>query len=97
VNNFTKKKKNFKKNFSNAIFFLFILYYYLSFLNWKKKTLQRRFAFSNNSPQIEHIAKKIQNTKEKKKHARGPQINQRRSPNIFDIKKVLVWPNIKLQ
>jgi len=35
MNNFAKKM-NLKKNFSNAIFFLFILYYYLPFLNEKK-------------------------------------------------------------
>jgi hypothetical protein len=83
VNNFAKKM-NLKKKFSNAIFFLFILYYYLPFLD-KKKTLQNIFAFSSNSSQIEHIEKKNTKHKGKKKHARSPQINQRRSPNIFKI------------
>jgi len=39
-------------------FFLFILYYYLPFLDGNKKTLHYIFAFNNNSPHIEHIAKK---------------------------------------
>jgi len=83
VNNFAKKM-NLKKNFSNAIFFLFIFYYYLPFLN-KKKTLQNRFAFSSNNSQIEHIAKKkIQNTKEKKKTTcEGPTNKSTKIPKYF--------------
>jgi hypothetical protein len=54
----------------------------------KKKILHDKFAFNNNRPQIEHITKKkIQNVKKKNinQNARGPQINQQRSPNIFEI------------
>jgi hypothetical protein len=53
----------------------------------KKKTLHDRFAFNNNRPQIEHITiKKMQNAKKKiSQSARGPQINQQRFPNIFEI------------
>jgi hypothetical protein len=69
-------------------FFLFILYYYLPFLNGSKKRKHcTRFAFNNNRPQIEHITKTNTKCKEKKisQSARGPQINQQRSPNIFGI------------
>jgi hypothetical protein len=81
-----------------SFFFLFILYYYLAFLDGsKKKTLHVIFAFNSNSPQIEHIYKKY---KHKKKSVRGPQINQRR-PQIFlefsVIKKGFIWSNIKLE
>ena len=50
-----------------------------------KNALHDIFAFKSNSPQIKHIDKK--NTKRKKKiqSARGPQIKQWRSPNIFGI------------
>jgi recombinational DNA repair protein RecT len=66
---------------------LFILYYYLPFLDGSKKKHCTRFVFNNNRPQIEHITKKkIQNAKKKlSQSARGPQINQQRSPNIFGI------------
>jgi hypothetical protein len=67
---------------------LFILYYYLPFLNGSKKRKHcTRFAFNNNRPQIEHITKTNTKCKEKKisQSARGPQINQQRSPNIFGI------------
>jgi len=46
--------------------------------------LHNKFAFNGNGPQIEQIAEK--NTKHKeKKITKGPQINPRRSPNIFEI------------
>ena len=47
-----------------------------------------RFAFNNNRPHIEHITlKKKYKTQRKKinQSARGPQINQQRSPNISGI------------
>jgi len=78
---------NLKKKFS-VIFFLFILYYYLPFLDGnKKKTLHDRFAFNNNRPQIEDITKKkIQNAKKKNKSkCEGPTNNQQRFQNIFGI------------
>jgi hypothetical protein len=64
-------------------FFVYPLLLFALF-RWKlKKTLHDRFAFNNNRPQIEHITK----CKEKNinQSARGPQINQQRSPNIFGI------------
>jgi len=52
----------------------------------KKKTLHDIFAFNSNSPQIEHIYKKYKHKEKKiKQSAKGPQINQRRPPNIFGI------------
>jgi hypothetical protein len=51
-----------------------------------KKTLHDIFVFNSNSPQIKHIAKTNTSTK-RKNSMRGPQINQRRPPNIFEI----VW------
>jgi hypothetical protein len=73
------QKMNLKKKFSMS-FLLFILHYYLPFLDGsKKKTLHDIFAFNSNNPQIEHIYKKIQTQSKKiKQSARGPQINQRR-------------------
>jgi cellobiose-specific phosphotransferase system component IIB len=41
--------------------------------------------FNNTGPQIEHMTKKIQNTKKKKNKTKCPQINQQRSLNIFGI------------
>jgi hypothetical protein len=66
-----------------------------------KKTLHVIFAFNSNSPQIEHIYKKIQTQRKKlKQSVRGPQINQR-MPQIFleffVIEKGFVWSNIKLK
>jgi superfamily I DNA and RNA helicase len=52
----------------------FTLFFYFLFLdkNKKKKALHKIFAFNNNGPQIEHIAKQTQNLREKnKKNARG--------------------------
>jgi hypothetical protein len=86
VNNFTKNE--FEEEIFYAIFFLFILYYYLPFLDGNKKTLHYIFAFNNNSPHIKHIAKKKKSTNTKKKikqSVRGPQINQQRPQNIFRI------------
>jgi hypothetical protein len=85
VNNFAKNE--FEEEIFYAICFLFILYYYFPFLDGNKKTLHYIFAFNNNSPHIEHIAKKKStNTKKKiKQSVRGPQINQRRPQNIFRI------------
>ena len=54
-----------KNEFEDVIFFLFILYYYLPFLDGSKKTLHDIFAFNSNSLQIEHIYKKYKH-KEKK-------------------------------
>ena len=54
VNIFSKNE--FEKEIFYVIFFLFILYYYLPFLDGNKnKTLHDRFAFNNNRSQIEHI------------------------------------------
>jgi hypothetical protein len=80
-------KNEFKEEIFYAIFFLFILHYYLPFFRWKKKkTLHDIFAFNSNSPQIEHIYKKYKHKEKKiKQSAKGPQINQRRPPNIFGI------------
>jgi hypothetical protein len=64
VNNFAKNK--FEEEIFYAIFSLFILYYYLPFLDRNKKALHDRFAFNSNSPQIEHIAKKEYKTQRKK-------------------------------
>jgi len=60
-------KNEFEEEIFYVIFFLFILYYYLPFLDGskKKKTLHVIFAFNSNSPQIEHIYKKYKH-KEKK-------------------------------
>jgi len=70
------QKIEFEEEFFYVIFFLFILYYYLSFLNGNKKALHNKFAFNNNSPWIEHIVEKIQNTKKKiKQSVGGSQIN----------------------
>jgi hypothetical protein len=76
---------NLKKKFS-VIFFLFILYYYLPFLDGnKKKTLHDIFAFNNNRPQIEHITqKKIQNAKKKNKSkCEGPTNKSTKIPKYF--------------
>jgi len=53
-------------------FFLFILYYYLPFLDGKKKALHNIFAFNSNSPQIEHIAKKNYKTQKEKSKCEEP-------------------------
>ena len=53
VNIFTKNE--FEEEIFYVIFFLFILYYYLPFLDGNKKTLYDKFAFNNNRPQIEYI------------------------------------------
>jgi hypothetical protein len=63
---------------------LFTLYYYLPFLD-EKKALYDRFAFNSNSPWIEHIKKYKTQKKIIDQSASGPQINQRRSQNIFGI------------
>ena len=55
-------KNEFEEEIFYVIFFLFILYYYLPFLDGSKKTLHDIFAFNSNSPQIEHIYKNT-NTK----------------------------------
>jgi len=66
VSEYFRKKWIWRRNFL-CHFFLFILYYYLPFLDGslKKKTLHDIFAFNSNSPQIEHIYKKYKH-KEKK-------------------------------
>jgi hypothetical protein len=48
-------KNEFEEEIFYVIFFLFIHYYYLPFLDGSKKTLHDIFAFNNNRPQIEHI------------------------------------------
>jgi hypothetical protein len=53
VNIFTKNE--FEEEIFYVIFFLFILYYYLPFLDRNKKTLHDKFAFNNNRPRIEYI------------------------------------------
>jgi hypothetical protein len=58
-------KNEFEEEIFYVIFFLFILYYYLPFLDGSKKTLHDIFAFNSNSLQIEHIYKKYKH-KEKK-------------------------------
>jgi hypothetical protein len=58
-------KNEFEEEIFYVIFFLFILYYYLPFLDGSKKTLHDIFAFNHNSPQNEHIYKKIQTQRKK--------------------------------
>jgi len=48
-------KNEFEEETFYVIFFLFILYYYLPFLDGKKEHCTIDFAFNNNRPQIEHI------------------------------------------
>jgi len=48
-------KNEFEEEIFYVIFFLFILYYYLPFLDGNKKTLHDKFAFNNNRPRIEYI------------------------------------------
>jgi hypothetical protein len=47
-------KNEFEEEIFNVIFFLFILYYYLSFLD-EKKTLHDIFVFNNSRPQKKKI------------------------------------------
>jgi hypothetical protein len=63
--NIFAKKWIWRRNFL-SYFFLFILYYYLPFLDGNKKTLHDIFAFNNNRPPIEHITF-LKNTKRKEK------------------------------
>jgi len=60
-----------KKQYVDAFFYPFFYFLFLD-KNKKKKALHNIFAFNNNGPQIEHIAKQTQNLREKnKKNARG--------------------------
>jgi len=54
VSEYFRKKWIWRRNFL-CHFFLFILYYYLPFLDGNKKTLHDKFAFNNNRPPIKHI------------------------------------------
>jgi hypothetical protein len=72
------QKNEFEEEIFHVIFFLFILYYYLPFLDGskkKKKTLHNIFAFNSNSPQIEHIYKKYKHKEKNKTKCEGPEIN----------------------
>jgi len=78
-------KNEFEEEIFYVIFFLFILYYYLPFLNGSKKRKHcTRFAFNNNRPQIEHITKKNTKCKEKKKlKCEGPTNKSTKIPKYF--------------
>jgi len=80
------RKNEFEEEIFHVIFFLFILYYYLPFLDGSKKTLHDILTFNSNSPQNDHIYKKYKHKEKKiKQSVRGPQINQRRSQIFFGI------------
>jgi hypothetical protein len=64
--NIFAKKKEFEEEIFYAIFLIYPLFL-LTLFRWKKKSLRDIFAFNNNSPQVEHIAKtkKIQAQRKK--------------------------------
>jgi hypothetical protein len=84
VNIFTKM--NLKKKFSMSFFFLFILYYYLPFLDGSKK--KHCTTYWHLTVIVHRLITSTKNTNTKKKikqSARGPQINQRRPQLFFGI------------
>jgi len=84
-------KNEFEEEIFNVIFFLFILYYYLSFLDEKKK----HYTTSLYLTIVGHKRKKY------KSKCEGATNKSTNIPNFFlefsDIEKELVWPNIKLK
>jgi len=66
VSEYFRKKKEFEEEIFYAIFLIYPLFL-LTLFRWKKKSLRDIFAFNNNSPQVEHIAKtkKIQAQRKK--------------------------------
>jgi len=64
-------KNEFEEEIFYVIFFLFILYYYLPFLDGSKKKLHDIFVFNSNNPQIEHIYKKYKHKEKKSNKVRG--------------------------
>jgi hypothetical protein len=60
------QKIEFEEEFFYVIFFLFTLYCCLSFLDGNKRNVaQQSLHLTSNDPQIEYIAEKIQNSKNK--------------------------------
>jgi len=96
-------KNEFEEEIFYVIFFLFILYYYLPFLDGSKKK-KHCMSYLRLTVIVHRLSTSIKNTNTKKKNktkCEGPTNKSTKTHkyfwNFLILKRWLVWPNIKLE